>query len=128
MSPKPLPDDSEMDATDGAHPAWWRGYHACETAFETVMQRAQEPPTGGTYGSPVAQKIDAMARELADLRAKLAAAREDHQAAEDHLAAIVRTWERADEDARGGISVLVPGLREEVEEVRDGREGDWWRE
>lgn len=63
----------------------------------------------------------------ARLREEIAAARADHAAAETHLAAIVSRWEAADHDSQSLADIHVPGLRAEIEEARDGREGEWWK-
>lgn len=64
---------------------------------------------------------------VAAVRAQACAgARADHAAAEACLAAIVRRWERADHDSQSLADLHVPGLREEIEDARDGREGEWW--
>ena len=65
-------------------------------------------------------------RERDALAAQRDAARADHAAAEAHLAAIVRVWQRASDEDRRMADVFVTGLRREIEEARDGREGDWW--
>jgi hypothetical protein len=57
---------------------------------------------------------------VADLRA-------DYDASEACLAAIVRAWEAADDHDRAHAGAIVPGLREAIEEARDGRPGEWWR-
>lgn len=54
------------------------------------------------------------------------AAREDFAASEALLAGIVRAWQRAADEDRRMADVFVPGLRAEIEEARDGREGEWW--
>ena len=65
-------------------------------------------------------------RERDDLTAQRDAARADHAAAEEHLAGIVSRWEAADHDSQSIADLHVPGLRAEIEEARDGREGEWW--
>jgi len=81
--------------------------------------------------------IDAEAATLATERARLAdalglpqpysAVRADYEASEACLAAIVRAWEAADDHDRAHADATVPGLREAIEEARDGRAGEWWR-
>jgi len=80
--------------------------------------------------------IDAEAATLATERARLAdalglpqpysAVRADYEASEACLAAIVRAWEAADDHDRAHADAIVPGLREAIEEARDGRAGEWW--
>jgi hypothetical protein len=70
--------------------------------------------------TPVEAEARRIAVALADLRADL-------RASEDVLASIVRAWEAASPDDRALADALVPGLREAVEEARDGRAGEWWR-
>lgn len=65
-------------------------------------------------------------RERDDLTAQRDAARADHAAAEEHLAAIVRVWQRASDDDRRMADTFVSRLRREIEGARDGREGAWW--
>ena len=73
----------------------------------------------GAGASPEAMVAAVRAQASAD-------AREDHAAAEACLAGIVRRWERADHDSQSIADLHVPGLRAEIEEARDGREGEWW--
>lgn len=41
---KMIPDDDHFDGTDGAHPAWWRGYDAgCEGAGMDVERILSNP-------------------------------------------------------------------------------------
>jgi len=61
-----------------------------------------------------------------ELIAKCDAARADHAAAESCLAGIVRVWQRADDDDWRMADIYVNGLRREIEEARDGRDGEWW--
>ena len=70
--------------------------------------------------TPVEAEARRIAVALADLRADLSAS-------EDVLAAIVRAWEAAAPDDRALVDALVSGLREAIEEARDGRAGEWWR-
>ena len=73
----------------------------------------------GAGASPEAMVEAVRAKASADARA-------DHAAAEAHLAAIVSRWEAADHDSQSIADLHVPGLRAEIEEARDGREGEWW--
>lgn len=59
-------DDVECDATDHAHPAWWRGYDA---GAEGAMKRWREALEGklsptGTLGSPKMQGLRAKTESL----------------------------------------------------------------
>lgn len=69
---------------------------------------------------------DTHAEELAELTAQRDAAREDLAAIEEYLAGIVRVWQREGDDERRMADVFVPGLRREIEEARDSRQGAWW--
>ncbi len=66
------------------------------------------------------------AEEVTELTAQRDAAREDLAAVEEYLAGIVRAWQRAGDEDRRMADVFVPGLRREIEEARDSREGAWW--
>lgn len=64
--------------------------------------------------------------EVTEATAQRDAAREDLAAVEEYLAGIVRVWQRASDEERRMADVFVPGLRREIEEARDSREGAWW--
>jgi predicted lipid-binding transport protein (Tim44 family) len=99
---------------------------------ELAVLRAQLPPLLAVHDALVAAAAlpgaGASGEEMvAAVRAKASAdARADHAAAEECLAAIVRRWERADHDSQSLADMHVPGLRAEIEEARDGRDGEWW--
>lgn len=68
--------------------------------------------------------VESEARRIA---VALADAHADLRASEAILAAIVRAWEAASPDDSALADALVPGLRDAIEEARDGRAGKWWR-
>lgn len=63
---------------------------------------------------------------LAEAIAQRDAAREDLAAVEEYLAGIVRAWQCAGDEERRMADVFVTGLRREIEEARDSRQGEWW--
>lgn len=85
-------------------------------AIDSLMRRAEDAD----------RDRETHAEELAEVTAQRDAAREDHAAAEEYLAGIVRVWQRASDDDRRMADVFVTGLRREIEEARDSREGAWW--
>lgn len=72
-------DDPEDDATDAAHPAWWRGQeHGAKRTAEALLKIAREGRSGGTFGGPVEEAAVAI-QELRNA-AGSAKAWEDHTA------------------------------------------------
>jgi len=66
-----LADDPQWDATDSAHPAWWRGNDAGANAVAAIaLNAAHGMKHSGVYGSDL---IERMAKEIESL---LAIARE----------------------------------------------------
>ncbi len=72
-------DNPELDATDGAHPAWWRGYDYGSTqwrlmAEDTLIQVAQlldDWAQGGTfsgYGGKIRGQVSLLMQALAGIR------------------------------------------------------------
>lgn len=68
-----LKDNPDFDATDAAHPAWWRGNDAgVEAACDQVLAMLS---TGrrGSYGSPkltaISEKVERLTREIDEARA-----------------------------------------------------------
>lgn len=62
-----MPDDSLWDATDGAHPAWWRGSdHGCKMTCE-VLNRVLDEGHPGTFGGT---ELEALAKRLVKIRDK----------------------------------------------------------
>lgn len=60
-----LQDDPELDATDFAHPAWWRGEeHGVEMTVRALM-RVLDEGHQGTFGSPA---LETLAQRLSLLR------------------------------------------------------------
>lgn len=67
----PAPDDPEWDATDFAHPAWWRGHVHGVTGAAAVIRAALDGKDDGhgTIGDP---ELERARREVMALRTALA--------------------------------------------------------
>lgn len=62
-------DNPELDGTDGAHPAWWRGdEHGTEMVMREVNKWLDGAPVKGSYGS---QRLNEMRERVSDLRGAL---------------------------------------------------------
>lgn len=59
-----MADGPELDATDGAHPAWWRGHDS--GCVGTAKQLLKVARNGGTFGNP---DLEAARKEIARLYA-----------------------------------------------------------
>jgi hypothetical protein len=114
----------------------WAGGSVCRTDVGRGPTEAAAWVAAAAYLTTAARarlaEIDALATERARLADALglpqpySAARADYEASEAILAAIVRAWEAADDHDRAHADAIVPGLREAIEEARDGRAGEWW--
>ena len=60
------PDNPDLDGTDAAHPAWWRGHdHGSGMMTRTVLALFDEPLDGpGVFGNPELELIRQKIREL----------------------------------------------------------------
>jgi hypothetical protein len=68
MSDSTWPDDPELDGTDGAHPAWWRGNdRGVEAACERIAAVLDGDAGPYTFGS---QRLSEVATRIAELREK----------------------------------------------------------
>lgn len=64
-------DDPSFDATDAAHPAWWRGHdHGALKIALTLLAVARDGRKGGTFAGPA---VETAAKEIELLRSRLEA-------------------------------------------------------
>lgn len=57
-------DDPIFDATDGAHPAWWRGNDSGGAEVIKAVQEMLRGRSGGVFGSPELQAIAVRIKKL----------------------------------------------------------------
>lgn len=67
------PDNEFWDATDAAHPAWWRGCDHGSTSTAHALQAIAE--TGEHHGTFGGQEIEAAAQKIMTLNKKIADAK-----------------------------------------------------
>jgi hypothetical protein len=96
-------DDPELDATDGAHPAWWRGYiygvaHTVDVVIAMINGTA---PSGGKFSMP---ELNLLAERIASLRASA-------RYAGDWKRAAKRIWTRAVPDTLGRYHCAARDVR-----------------
>jgi hypothetical protein len=92
--PKLIPDDPHFDATDGAHPAWWRGHDHTVTVLCRIFDEIISDPMrmmrqGGVCARPLHEtkvRIATLAINVGCLRAELAEARRE-------LATAQKSWD-----------------------------------
>jgi hypothetical protein len=59
-------DPPELDATDGAHPAWWRGHdHGATKAAEAIIAVIMNGSREGTFANQTVEAAAAFARGMA---------------------------------------------------------------
>ncbi len=102
---------------------------ATKRAERAERERDDLAATLETRTAEHALAVEHLAAVTAD-RDEMAARRDDaladYAAVNEYLAGIVRAWQRAGDEDRRMADVFVPGLRREIEEARDSREGAWW--
>lgn len=60
------PDDPELDCTDAAHPAWWRGHeHGAASVVQAINELLDGKPHTGVFGFP---PLEALAQRILALR------------------------------------------------------------
>ena len=64
-----IPDDPELDATDGAHPAWWRGHdHAVKGLCQKINEIFDGKDNGQGVSSEPWESVRRKLIELVELR------------------------------------------------------------
>jgi hypothetical protein len=94
-----LRDDPEFDATDAAHPAWWRGHEHTTAVFCQLVNEIldRKPDGGGIASQPweaTRKRLHELVAQLAALDEKIAelagACRAAHGLLDEHLAGMIR--------------------------------------
>ena len=68
-TPSIVPDYPELDGTDGAHPAWWRGHdNGVESVVQIIDRLLDEPPREHHFGSA---KLTAMVKRINAIRQQI---------------------------------------------------------
>ena len=94
-----LRDDPEFDATDGAHPAWWRGHDYVSARFKEELDKAR--------------------RERDNLRA-------DFESLEHDAAAVIRAWSPLADNEADFYSLCPTELRGAIRRLMDNGRDGWW--
>ena len=114
-------DDPEMDATEGAHPAWWRGEAYAATKWKERCERAEKAldearcPSGGA-------EHRTYLRELEEARASLDNLDAEREGLRVLFDAVVRQRDEADAQAsvmRGALLIARRHMPSPCEEWRD---------
>lgn len=119
-----LPDDPHFDGTDGAHPAWWRGYdrgfidaaRCLERTIVEPMRDLREASEQSTAFTILRLKVATLAINDGCLRADVAVMRDSrddwHRVADERSAEIVRL-DRELTEAKRALSVFAERARRE---------------
>lgn len=94
-----LRDDPEFDATDGAHPAWWRGHDYVSARFKEELDKARK------------ERDDAKA---------------DFESLEHDAAAVLRAWSPLDDNETHLYSLCPTELRDAIRCLMDNGRPGWW--
>jgi hypothetical protein len=110
-------DCEELDATDGAHPAWWRGHEHTAKVFCQLINEILDGnhPIGGVSNEP----WESTKKRLQQLTAELTATRQRAETAEAELERLKRGIERAYRD-RDISSVEISGQTKWLAKCRGG--------
>lgn len=108
-----LRDDPEWDATDGAHPAWWRGHDYVSARFKEELDKAR-------------RERDECVEEVKDIRKERDDAKADFESLEHDAAAVLRAWSPMADNETYLYSLCPTELRDAIRRLMDNGRPGWW--
>ena len=108
-----LRDDPEFDATDWAHPAWWRGHDYVSARFKEELDKAR-------------RERDECVPLLANVLDLLDDAKADFESLEHDAAAVLRAWSPMADNETYLYSLCPTELRDAIRRLMDNGRPGWW--
>lgn len=134
-----LRDDPEFDATDWAHPAWWRGHDYVSARFKEELDKARRerddlkakldaelPAAWREDIQSLNECLERLGEEIKDVRKERDDAKADFESLEHDAAAVLRAWSPMADNETYLYSLCPTELRDAIRRLMDNGRPGWW--